>query len=236
MHEEDAEAARAGAGATWEALTAPWKRAFEEAWASFCAGSAGVGAVVVDGSGEIVSAGRNCMFEDDPEVSPLAGSRMAHAEMVALQQMRRGDFDDHEIYSTFEPCLMCAATIRMHHLRRVHFAAVDPLWDGLEEAFRSAPVLARRMPERTVLGGPFGVFGHVLHLCGLGERMPEIMVTAHGTLAPELLVLGRRLERDGRLTTLSARAATVDLAVAELWDDLSGAAALAGASGGRTAL
>ncbi len=82
---------------------------------------------------------------------------------------------------------------------------------------RCSPGACRSAP---CSGGPLGVFGHLLHLCGLGERTPGIMVTAHGALAPELLDLGRHLERDGRVTTLAAGSATVGLAEAELSDDL----------------
>jgi predicted membrane-bound dolichyl-phosphate-mannose-protein mannosyltransferase len=34
------------------------------------------------------------------------------------------------LYTTFEPCMMCAATIAFYRVPKVHFAAADPFFDG----------------------------------------------------------------------------------------------------------
>ena len=47
----------------WAELSLPWQIAFEEAWMSWVSGSAGVGSVVVDADGEIVSRGRSRVFD-----------------------------------------------------------------------------------------------------------------------------------------------------------------------------
>ena len=52
--EAEAEATRRSA---WDALGDVWRAAFDEAWASFASGSAGVGAVITDERGAIVATG-----------------------------------------------------------------------------------------------------------------------------------------------------------------------------------
>ena len=47
----------------WAELSLPWQIAFEEAWMSWVSGSAGVGSVVIDADGEIVSRGRSRVFD-----------------------------------------------------------------------------------------------------------------------------------------------------------------------------
>jgi hypothetical protein len=52
-------------------------------WDAYVAGTIPVGAVVVDDAGEVVSRGRNRIFDDAHDTS-LARSRLAHAELNAL--------------------------------------------------------------------------------------------------------------------------------------------------------
>ena len=106
----------------WDALEAPWQLALDEAWQSWCTGSAGVGAVVVDAAGTIVARGRNRMMERSGSSTVLAGTPLAHAEMNALAELPfGGGFAAHTIYTTFEPCLMCASTILQTGIGHVRF-------------------------------------------------------------------------------------------------------------------
>jgi len=52
-------------------------------WEAYLAGTIPVGAVVVDEAGEVLSQGRNRIF-DEPRDGHLGGSRLAHAEVNAL--------------------------------------------------------------------------------------------------------------------------------------------------------
>ena len=65
-------------------MGAPWRVAVDQAWESFVAGSFGVGAVVTDPSGAVVSAGRNRIGESTGPSGRLYGTRLAHAEMDVL--------------------------------------------------------------------------------------------------------------------------------------------------------
>ncbi|MEH3146652.1 MAG: nucleoside deaminase [Methylobacterium frigidaeris] len=83
-------------------------------------GQAPFGAVVVDPSGVVVGEGHNTVRADqDPT---------AHGEMVAIRDAwgrlgERGPLQDCTLYTSCEPCLMCAVVITQLRLRRVVFAA-----------------------------------------------------------------------------------------------------------------
>lgn len=151
---------------------------------------------------------------------PLAGIPMAHAEMNALAGLPPGESGGGALYTTFEPCLMCFATITgTYHIPRVLDAARDPTWAGLEEAFRAATVTARLLPDRRHLGGPYGALAYVLHLSTIlrHDRGP---LHAHERRAPALLALAREVADRGVLGRMARdRCSLADLAGA-LWPDL----------------
>ncbi len=99
-------------------------RAIELAHQAEAEGNLPVGAVItVDG--QIVAEGRNTIW------SPVsAGTR--HAEMEALRAVPPelwGRAREMTLYTTLEPCLMCAGAILLHHLGRLVFGASDD-WGG----------------------------------------------------------------------------------------------------------
>ena len=73
-------------------MDAPWNDVFDLMWEAYRAGTIPVGAVVVDERGEIVSHGRNRIF-DDPHGGQLARTRLAHAEINALAPLPPPDAD-----------------------------------------------------------------------------------------------------------------------------------------------
>jgi tRNA(Arg) A34 adenosine deaminase TadA len=204
----------------WKSLDAGWKASLEEAWQSWCDGSAGVGAAIVDGHGAVVSRDRN-RRHDRWQSSALGGSRLAHAEMCVLASLPTGDFDDYTLYTTFEPCLMCASAIIMCGVPRVRYAAADPVFDGLHDWFRSLPYAAPRIPERTSLGGPIGAFAHVLHLSWIALWFPEgDSVELHGAVAPKHLAIASDLADSADLRSIAADRGSVTAAIDALWPDL----------------
>ena len=210
---------RASAAVAWEALSPTWRVAVGEAWASWVAGSAAVGAALVDDLGVVVATGRNRMMERSP--SRLSGTLMAHAEMDLLSQVPFGTKLGGALYSTFEPCLMCAATILLYELPEVHYAAADPVFDGLHDWIGTHPFTADRAPRRVHLGGPIGAFCLVLHLSWLAVNAPpETVIDAHRRLAPQHLDCATGVARSHRLRPLADDGAPVIDALDELWPDL----------------
>ncbi|WP_415456064.1 nucleoside deaminase [Bifidobacterium psychraerophilum] len=87
-------------------------------------GDVPVGAVVLDGRGEIIGSGRN--------QREALGDPLAHAEVVALRQAAGQGRDsgwnlsDMTLVVTLEPCPMCAGAALATHIGRIVFGAWDP--------------------------------------------------------------------------------------------------------------
>jgi tRNA(adenine34) deaminase len=95
--------------------------AMDEARAAELAGEVPVGAVIVLG-GEVIARGRNRVItEHDPT---------AHAEIVALREAGRalGNYrlEGCDLYTTLEPCAMCAGALVHARIGRLIYAAADP--------------------------------------------------------------------------------------------------------------
>lgn len=107
-------------------------RALDEAAAAGAAGEVPVGAVLVDGAGEIIAAAGNQVERDhDPT---------GHAEILVLRAgaARCGikRLTGCDLYVTLEPCPMCAAAIALAHIRRLYFGAYDAKGGGVEHGPR----------------------------------------------------------------------------------------------------
>jgi tRNA(Arg) A34 adenosine deaminase TadA len=131
----------------WRELEEPWRASLELAWEAYRAGTVPVGAVVAGADGTVVARGRNRIF--DPPGQGLAGSRLAHAEVDALAQLSATDrYRDHVLYSTLEPCLLCAAATLHSTVGRIEYAVGDPFGGGCSGGIdtghwrRSAPEIA----------------------------------------------------------------------------------------------
>ena len=95
------------------ALDAQWMdAAIEQAEKSCAEGGIPIGAVLVEGGGEIVARGHNERVQsDDPT---------AHAEVVCVRAAgRRRDWDTLTLVSTLSPCPMCAGTAVLLRIPRV---------------------------------------------------------------------------------------------------------------------
>jgi tRNA(Arg) A34 adenosine deaminase TadA len=205
--------------AAWDGLSPAWRVTVSEAWTSWVAGSAGVGAALVDDLDVVVATGRNRMMERGP--GRLSGTMMAHAEMDLLSQVPFGTQAGGALYTTFEPCLMCAATILLYRVPEVHYAAADPVFDGLHDWIGTHPFTADRVPVRVHLGGPIGAFCHVLHLAWLAANdPPDDVIEAHRRLSPGHLECATDVVRWRRLRALADDGGSAADAVDALWADL----------------
>jgi tRNA(adenine34) deaminase len=109
-----------------------------------------VGALLVNGQGEVEATGCNC--------KELESDASAHAEIVAIRVLGadRSDWrlEDCTLVVTLEPCVMCAGAIVAARIPRVVFGA----WDERVGAAGSAYDILR---DRR-LGNPIEVIGGVL--------------------------------------------------------------------------
>lgn len=211
----------AGARETYGALDDAWQVALAEAWRSWAAGSAGVGAAISDARGRIVAAGRNRIAEQRDTPGVLAWTTLAHAEMNALAVLDLGPVEGLTLTTTFEPCLMCASTILQVGIPAVRYAAIDPFFQGLDDWFSQLRVPGKPVPTRTELGGPVGAFAHVLHTSWLTFWSSNAdVLDAHERLRPQHLAVARRVVEEQHLGALAADGGDVVDALDALWPAL----------------
>jgi tRNA(Arg) A34 adenosine deaminase TadA len=135
----------------WRELDESWRASLELAWEAYLADTIPVGSVVAGPDGRIVARGRNRIFA--PPGHGVSGSRLAHAEVDALSQLPVTDrYRDHVLYSSLEPCLLCAAATLLSTVGRIEYAASDPFGGGCSGAIDTAH-WRRSAPE---IGSPLG--------------------------------------------------------------------------------
>ncbi len=85
-----------------------------------------VGAIIVDGTNNVIGTGHN-------QVISLADPT-GHAEILALrmaaQNLKNYRLLNTTIYVTLEPCIMCMSAIIHARVKRLVFGAHDPKWGG----------------------------------------------------------------------------------------------------------
>lgn len=208
----------------WDALPSAWQRAFDEAWSSYCAGSLGIGAVLVDPeTASVVAAGRNRVNESSTEPKTLSGNFMAHAEMNAFARLTRFKADGLHLYTTLQPCLMCAASAVFLHVERVHYAAADEYFDGIHDLWDHHPYSRRWKPvEVGPLDRPMSSFARILPLTLQASTAPEssVMTLAHER-TPDVAALARELASDGTLHTIKSAGGQAPDVLTEVWARLS---------------
>ncbi|HAI21074.1 MAG TPA: hypothetical protein DCM14_04155 [Clostridiales bacterium UBA8153] len=151
----------------WKDVPTPWRACFEEAWLAYCNGSTPVGAVVVSSTAEIVTRGRNRVYEAAAPPGQVAGTGLAHAELNALLQVGTGDdrLSSYTLYTTMEPCPLCFGAFCLSGLRSLRYAARDGLAGSVNPASMPGYFSSR----------PFDVAGPFPDL----EAVQMAMYTAH---------------------------------------------------------
>ena len=87
--------------------------AIKEAEKSLAEGGIPIGAVLVK-DGQIISRGHNRLIQE--------GSVLLHAEMDAIENAGRLDYDDYvkcTLYTTLSPCPMCSGAVILYNIPRV---------------------------------------------------------------------------------------------------------------------
>jgi len=148
----------AAAAQVWAELDRPWQEAFGQAWEALRTGNIAVGAGASTAGGQIVCSARNRVNDRHGPPGEIFGSALAHAETNVLARLPFGSREDLILTTTLQPCLQCAAAIRLGPVATVRFAGPDRYWDGchdfgrlsVREARRAQP--ARIGPRRDELG------------------------------------------------------------------------------------
>jgi len=127
---------------------AAMRLALEQARLAGAAGEVPVGAVVLDGCGELIGAGFNrTISHHDPT---------GHAEIVALRQAAEavGNYrlPGASMFVTLEPCAMCVGAVLHARLARVVYGALDPK-TGACHSVLNVPAVAQLNHQTQVVGG-----------------------------------------------------------------------------------
>lgn len=127
------------------------RRSLELAWLALRNGTLGIGAVLVDADGRVIAEGSNGIFAK-AVAGPLHGTSIAHAEMNVLAQVaHHTDLARATLYTSLEPCAMCAGALVNANVAEVVVVAPDPLMHGLESMTeRNDWIRERWAPRRFV--------------------------------------------------------------------------------------
>jgi tRNA(Arg) A34 adenosine deaminase TadA len=213
-------ASQATAAQVWADLDDPWQEAFRQAWEALRTGNIPVGAVASSQDGTIVHAARNRVLDKDGPAGEIFGSALAHAEMNVLAQLPFRGQRNLVLSTTLQPCLQCAAAIRLGPITTVRFAGADRYWDGCHDFAMLSPREAQRaQPARE---GPrsdeLGVFGSLMSRMGV-RLWPRYEQALRELGEGPSVDLARRLAEDGELERVAAM--EVNEALAYLWPRLS---------------
>ncbi len=106
--------------------------AIEEARKAFEKGEFPVGAVLVDGEGNVIARGHNLVYTTmDPT---------AHAEIVAIREAARRlnnyQLNGIRMYVTLEPCIMCAGAIVLSRIEELVYVIHEPKFGGVYSLYQ----------------------------------------------------------------------------------------------------
>lgn len=182
-------------------LESPWRECFELAWEAFRAGTIPVGAVVTDGSGEIVARGRNRILEDSAPPRQIAGSWLAHAELNALAELPalravdgRSAFEGHTLYTTLEPCALCMGAALMMMVGEVRFSSADHYGGGRALRLENAHTARLPLVVTGPLEGPIGELGELLLVAHFAWRRADgLVIAVYREQHPRLVELAEAL-------------------------------------------
>ena len=213
-------ASQAAPARAWADLDEPWREAFRQGWEALRTGNIPVGAVASSQDGTIVHAARNRVLDKDGPAGEIFGSALAHAEMNVLARLPFRSHRNLVLSTTLQPCLQCAAAIRLGPIATVRFAGTDRYWDGCHDFAMLSPREAQRaQPARE---GPrsdeLGVFGALMSRMGVG-LWPRYEEALRELGEGPSVDLARRLAEDGEFERLAAM--EVNEALAYLWPRLT---------------
>ncbi len=108
------------------------RRAIDAAARAGASGEVPIGACLIDANGELLaSAGNRTISDSDPT---------AHAEILVLRQAagKIGNYrlTETSLYTTIEPCAMCAGALVNARIKRLVFGAHDERFGAVESVFR----------------------------------------------------------------------------------------------------
>ncbi|MFD0276622.1 nucleoside deaminase [Kitasatospora sp. NPDC127111] len=200
----------------WAALAPAARRCLELAHRSWLDGGLPVGAVLTDADGAIVAEGRNRAYDPPGGPDLLQGSPLAHAELNALAHARTDwDLGIHTLWSSHQPCEMCAAAASFTGVGAVRHLAPDPWAVAAGHTAEAAPAGPRWA----------GVVANLLFLADAVRAGGPDHRTVRTALAADPLTARLALDLAGGSAT---PAGTLPALIAPRWPAITAAAAPGG--------
>ncbi len=181
----------------YQTLEKHWKVAFDLAFQSLLEGSIPIGAVIMNEHGEIVSTGRNLIFDKKDIPHQISNHPLAHAEINAIlkiENLYNQKEHVYHIYTTMEPCPLCFGAILMSDIYHLYFAAKDP-WAGSTN-LRNDYIRFKRLH----INGPYPILSDI-QLCiqgfyELSKRGENHVVKAFEKQSHQAIHIARLLQTD----------------------------------------
>jgi tRNA(Arg) A34 adenosine deaminase TadA len=214
--------ATAAATRIWAGLDEPWRVAFAQAWEALRTGNIAVGACASTPDGEIVHAARNRVNDRDAPPGEAFGSALAHAEVNVLARLPFRGRRDLVLTTTLQPCLQCAAAIRLGPVATVRFAGADRYWDGCHDFARLSAREARRAQPARVGPRPDQLATFATLISRLTHLPPAYEEGLRALGDGPMVDLVHAMRGDGEVERLATMDVTGGLAY--LWPRLAGLA------------
>lgn len=134
----------------WDDIEKPWQVSFEQGWKAFKKGSIPIGPVIINEKGEIISVGRNRIYEFE-----TPNPKISHAEMECvfnLDILKHPSVKEYILYTCMEPCPMCFGTIVMSNFRKLKIASRDS-YCGAVHYCKDDPYIASKNMQVSFEGG-----------------------------------------------------------------------------------
>jgi tRNA(Arg) A34 adenosine deaminase TadA len=193
----------------WARLDRRFRMCVEQAWMSLGRRGLPVGAVV-SLDDQIVSLGRNRVYDPPGGPEPLQGTPMAHAEMNALASVLPDtDLARCSMWSTHAPCAMCAAAIDFVGLASVRYLADDP---SDEDPVASRPATAGDDSLWMVVANTL-----FLHNVGWVGGRDNAIIGRYASVEPEIARLALRVLDDGTFIRVSSEGGDLPEALTAVW-------------------
>ena len=107
------------------------KLALDEAWRAYDENEVPIGAVLIDEDGILICGEHNRIEQ--------LGDATAHAELLTLRaasrKLNRRRLSNCTLYSTVEPCAMCAGALILCRVKRLVYGATDSKFGAAESLF-----------------------------------------------------------------------------------------------------
>jgi tRNA(Arg) A34 adenosine deaminase TadA len=214
--------ATAAATRIWARLDEPWRVAFTQAWEALRTGNIAVGACASTPDGQIVHAARNRVNDRDAPPGEAFGSALAHAEVNVLARLPFRGRRDLVLTTTLQPCLQCAAAIRLGPVATVRFAGADRYWDGCHDFARLSAREARRAQPARVGPRPDQLATFATLISRLTHLPPAYEEGLRALGDGPMVDLVHAMRGDGEVERLATMDVTGGLAY--LWPRLAGLA------------